>query len=139
MKTKNNPRSLSEQWAPERGMTLVEIVVSLLLAGIAFTAIASALTTGLATLRASRETEIAVQAAQQEMENMRNMPIGGIDSHSFSVPALKTNGTVVVDTESTATNDIQKKVTVNVSWTSKTRDMNVNLVTYMTENGINGQ
>jgi type II secretory pathway pseudopilin PulG len=120
-------------------MTLVEIVVSLLLAGIAFTAIAAALATGLAALRASRETEIAVQAAQQEMENMRNQPIGAISSHSFSVPALNTNGTVVVDTESTETNDVRKKVTTNVSWASQSRDMNVNLVTYMTENGINRQ
>lgn len=119
-------------------MTLVEIAVSILLAGIAFTAIAASLTTGLAALRASRETEIAVQAAQREMENMRGQPIGAINSHSFAVSALNTNGTVVVAAESTATKDIRKKVTVNVSWASQSRrNMNVNLVTYMTENGIN--
>lgn len=127
MKTKN-----------DLGATLVEVAVSILLAGIAFAAVAASLTTGLAALRASRETEIAVQAAQREMENLRELPIVGIASHSFAVSALNTNGTVVVSTESSATKDIRKKVTVNVSWTSQSRrNMNVNLVTYMTENGIN--
>jgi len=125
------------------GMTLVEIIVSLLLAGITFAAVAAAFTTGLAALRASRETETAVQAAQREMENIRNTAYNTILTHNFdrvtihpNLPAYM-NGAVVVNTESTAAGDGRKKVSVNVSWISRGRSMRVDLVTHMTEQGIN--
>ena len=121
-----------------RGMTLVEIMVSLLLAGITFAAVAAALSTGLRALRSSRETEVAVQAAQREMEYMRNTSFTGIQCHSFNVFQPNDNrGTVLVQQESSATGDGRKKVSVNVSWTSGGRNMRVDLVTHMTENGIN--
>lgn len=126
-----------------RGMTLVEIMVSLLLAGITFAAVAAALSTGLRALRSSRETEVAVQAAQREMENIRSASFNSINSHPFdrvtihpNLPAYM-NGAVVVNIESTAPGDGRKKVSVNVSWTSGGRNMRVDLVTHMTENGIN--
>jgi len=119
-------------------MTLVEIMVSLLLAGITFAAVAAALSTGLRALRSSRETEVAVQAAQREMEYMRSTAFTGIQCHSFNVFQPNDNrGTVLVQQESSATGDGRKKVSVNVSWTSGGRNMRVDLVTHMTENGIN--
>jgi type II secretory pathway pseudopilin PulG len=124
-------------------MTLVEIIVSILLAAITFATVAAGFTTGLAALRASRETEVALQEAQLEMEDIRNTPFTSINTHPFdritkhpNLPAYM-NGAVVVNTESTASNDGRKKVTVNVSWTSRRRDMNIKIVTYMTQNGIN--
>jgi len=119
-------------------MTLVEIIVSLLLAGITFAAVAAAFSTGLAALRASRETELAIQAAQREMENMRNTTFTGILAHSFDVFHPNDNkGTVVVQTESTAPGDGLRKVSINVSWTSGARNRSIKLLSRMTEKGIN--
>jgi type II secretory pathway pseudopilin PulG len=120
------------------GMTLVEVIVSLLLAGITFASIAAAFSAGLAALRASRETEFAVQASQREMEKMRNTAFTGILGHSFDVFHPNDHkGTVVVQTESTAPGNGLKKVSINVSWTSGARSRSIQLLTRMTEKGIN--
>ncbi len=126
-----------------RGIALVEIIVSLLLAGVAFASVAASLSTGLRALRSSRETEVAIQAAQREMEDIRNTSFSSITTHPFDTVTNHQNlpsymsGTVVVDTESSAPQDGRKKVSINVSWASGGRNMRVDLVTHMTENGIN--
>ncbi|MEJ2745944.1 MAG: hypothetical protein P8123_09725, partial [bacterium] len=95
--------------------------------------LATALTWSLSTIRASRESAAALQAAQQEIEKMRNSPFSTVATHSFPVPALGVNGSVVAQVEGTN----MSRVSVNVSWVSGSqRNMHVSLVTYMTKNGI---
>lgn len=116
------------------GFTLVEILISILIAGTALAGLALAFSAGLAAVKATRETYTAIQAAQQDIENMRNTPFDGIQTHSFSIPPLMTDGTAVV--ESLATD--MKKVSINISWVSGSgRDMNKDFLTIITRDGIN--
>jgi prepilin-type N-terminal cleavage/methylation domain-containing protein len=118
-----------------RGMTLMEVIVSILLVGLVLAGLATALTWSLSTIRASRESSAALQAAQQEIEKMRNSPFATVaaGSYSFPVPALSVNGNVVVEDEETD----MKKVSVDVSWVSGSqRNMHVTLATYITKDGI---
>ncbi len=120
----------------KRGLTLLEVMVSIAILTISFAAMAMAFSMGLMAIRATRETSIAMQAAQEEVENMRNTPFGGVDTHSFNVASLDTTGTVVVEVEDA---DL-KKVSVNVPWTSgASRNMSINLLTRITRNGIDRQ
>jgi prepilin-type N-terminal cleavage/methylation domain-containing protein len=124
MKIKNDLR---------HGMTLMEVIISILLVGLVLAGLATALTWSLSTIRASRESAAALQAAQQEIEKMRNSPFSTVATHSFPVPALGVNGSVVAQVEGTN----MSRVSVNVSWVSGSqRNMHVSLVTYMTKNGI---
>ena len=118
------------------GFTLVEIMVSILILTVAFAGLALAFSSGLMAIKATRETSDAIQAAQQELEILRNTPFAGIQTHSFSVSPLDTNGTVVVESLGT---DI-KKVSVNIQWTSgSSKSMSKEFLTYITRDGINRQ
>jgi len=117
------------------GMTLMEVIISILLAGLVLVGLATALTWSLSTIRASRESAAALQAAQQEIEKMRNSPFAAVATHSFSVPELAVNGAVVVEAEEEYPD--MKKVSINVSWVSGSqRNMHVSLATYITKDGI---
>ena len=118
------------------GFTLLEIVFSILIAGTALAGLALAFSTGLASIKATRETSIAIQAAQQEIENIRNTPFDAIQTHGFSVPPLDTDDTVVAELLETD----MKKVSINISWTSGFgRGMSKDLLTVITRDGINRQ
>ena len=118
------------------GFTLIEIVFSILIAGTALAGLALAFSTGLASIKATRETSIAIQAAQQEIENIRNTPFDAIQTHGFSVPPLETDGTVVAESLEAD----MKKVSINISWISGSgRGMSKDLLTFITRNGINRQ
>jgi len=119
----------------KHGMTLMEVIIAILLAGLVLVGLATALTWSLSTIRASRESAAALQAAQQEIEKMRNSPFAAVATHSFPVPALAVEGAVVVEAGEAYTD--MKKVSVNVSWVSGSqRNMHVSLATYITKDGI---
>ena len=127
---------MKEKIEKSAGFTLVEIVFAILIAGTAFAGLALAFSTGMASIKATRETSIAIQAAQQEIENMRNTPFNAIQTHSFSVPPLETDGTVVAESLEAD----MKKVSINISWISGSgRGMSKDLLTVITRNGINRQ
>jgi type II secretory pathway pseudopilin PulG len=134
-------------FARRNGMTLMEVVISILLVAMVLAGVATAVTWSMSTIRAARESSAALQAAQQEMERMRNSNFGTIASHTFPVPVLRNqdgsavNGSVAVDSQNTR----MKKVSVQVSWVSAPlarkvipvdRTMRVSLVTYITKDGI---
>jgi len=124
------------------GMTLVEVIISILLAGIAFGSIAIAFTTGLSGIRAMREYSFALQKSQERMETLRNSVFNYliVGDNVFSIvdfPAqgITTDGVYKIES---ITTDL-KKVSTRVTWVSTTgRTMQVNLVTYMARDGING-
>ena len=124
-------------------MTLMEVIIAIVLVGIAFGGIATTVTWSINTIRASRESAAALQFAQQKMERMRNSNFGTISSHAFPSPyeasafrtALGPNaaGSVVVQDEASKL----KKVTAHVGWVSSSgRNMHLSLVTYIAEDGI---
>ncbi|MDP8248003.1 MAG: type II secretion system protein [Candidatus Tritonobacter lacicola] len=118
------------------GFTLIEIVFSILIAGTAFAGLALAFSTGMASIKATRETSIAIHAAQQEIENMRNTSFDAIQTHGFSIPPLDTDGAVVAELLEAD----MKKVSINIPWTSGSgRVMSKDFLTVITRNGINRQ
>ncbi|MDD5556948.1 MAG: type II secretion system protein [bacterium] len=128
------PRACSR--SDRSGFTLIEVLIAIIILGISFGALAAAFSTGLMGVRAARETSTAVHAAQQEIENMRNMSFSAIQTRLFTVPSINGAGTVTSQLEG-GTTDL-KKVAVNVSWVSGgRRPMSVSMATYFTRNGIN--
>ncbi len=57
-----------------RGFTLVEVLISALIAGIALVAIMDAMIDGFQVIRRSRETSAAVKILDEEMERLRTEP-----------------------------------------------------------------
>ncbi|HOE27335.1 MAG: prepilin-type N-terminal cleavage/methylation domain-containing protein [Candidatus Aureabacteria bacterium] len=126
-----------------RGMTLMEVLIAIVLVAVAFGGLATAVTWSIQTIRASRESAAALQAAQQEIERMRNASFASVAPHTFAVPSLRNrDGTAVSGSfavqDETAT---MKKVTAHVGWVSHAgpppgRPMHVSLATYITKEGI---
>lgn len=121
------------------GMTLMEVVIAILLVAVAFGGLATAVTWSIHTIRSSRESAAALQAAQQEIERMRNASFASIAPHSFAVPSLRNrdgtavSGSFAVHAEAAT----MKKVTAYVGWVSNAgRPMHVSLSTYITKEGI---
>ena len=123
----------------EGGFTLIEITLTILIIVIVSIGIVSIFSHGFTVSTETREISIATQAAQEEIECIRDMAFGSITS-SFTTSGFThlTNpvGTVTVDTYIAGENDI-KKVTVTVSWTSAGgRSLTKSLVTLITREGI---
>ena len=124
----------------KKGFTLIEITLTILIIVIVSIGIVSIFSHGFTVSTETREISIATQAAQEEIECIRDMAFGSITSSSFTTSGFThlTNpvGTVTVDTYIAGENDI-KKVTVTVNWTSAGgRSLTKSLVTLITREGI---
>ena len=105
-----------------RGMTLMEVLIAIVLVAVAFGGLATAVTWSIQTIRASRESAAALQAAQQEIERMRNASFASVAPHTFAVPSLRNrDGTAV---------------RVSHAGPPPGRPMHVSLATYITKEGI---
>jgi prepilin-type N-terminal cleavage/methylation domain-containing protein len=126
------------------GFTLLEIMFAVLIVGIALVGIALAFSRSSIFITEIRQTSVATQAAQEEIEIIRDMDFDNILALGSSFTAAGFSslnnpiGTLTVDNPY-GTADM-RRVTVTVTWTSpEGRTLSRSLVTLVTRDGINRQ
>jgi len=124
----------------EKGFTLVEILVTIVVVAVALMALLSVFIYGFNLLSRMKQTAIATQCAQEELENIRNLTYDEIlalgPSFTNDNLTLLQNSSGVRTVEDSVGPDI-KKLTLSVFWTYRGQNMRKDIVTYITREGIN--
>jgi prepilin-type N-terminal cleavage/methylation domain-containing protein len=124
----------------EKGFTLVEILVTIVVVAVALMALLSVFIYGFNLLSRMKQTAIATQCAQEELENIRNLTYDEIlalgPSFTNDSLTLLENSSGVRTVEDSVGEDI-KKLTISVFWTYRGQNMRKDIVTYITREGIN--
>lgn len=124
----------------EEGFTLIEVLITILILTVVLIAILSTFLYGFNLLARMKQTVIATQCAQEELEHIRNLTFDEIlaleSSYTHENLSLLQNGTGIITLEDSMGNDI-KKLTVSVLWTYRSTQMQKDIVTYITREGIN--
>jgi len=130
----------------EEGFTLIEVLVTMMILSGVLTALLSCFIYGLNIISRMKQTAIATQVIQEQLEDIRDKTYDEIVSlgTSFDNARLdqlstwsgceEASGEVAV--EDSEGDDI-KKVTVTVQWTYRGRAQREDLVTFITREGIN--
>ncbi len=118
-----------------RGFTLLEILITLLLLVVGVVAVSRAFSRGMLVSAGSRNMELALNIARAQMEEIENMDYDNISSVG-STPAGAQHPLDNFDVTVTVTQKAPsiKQVDVNVSWLVKGGIMNVPLTTVVADN-----
>lgn len=124
----------------EEGLTYIEVLVTMVILGVVLIALLSCFLHGFNVISRMRQTAIATQSIQEELELIRNMSFNDIltlDS-SFTNESLSflEDSSGAVNIEDSLGDDI-KKLTVSVFWSYRGRQLRKDVVTYITRKGIN--
>ena len=123
------------------GFTLIEVLITMLILGVVLMALITCFIYGFNVLTRTRQTAIAAQCVQKELEAIRNMSFSQVSAlgtswtHQSLAKLENAQGALSVQ-DSGLGNDI-KKLTVSVTWTYRRRNMRDEIVTYITRDGIN--
>jgi len=124
----------------EEGLTYIEVLVTMVILGVVLIALLSCFLHGFNVISRMRQTAIATQSIQEELELIRNMPFNNILSLDSSFEneslSLLEDSSGILSLEDSGGNDI-KKLTVSVIWSYKGRQMRRDIVTFVTRKGIN--
>jgi type II secretory pathway pseudopilin PulG len=124
----------------EEGLTYIEVLVTMVIFGVALIALLSCFLHGFNVLSRMRRTVIATQSIQKELELIRNMPFNDIltldSSFTNESLSLLESSSGAVNIEDSLGDDI-KKLTVSVLWSYQGKQMRKDVVTYITRKGIN--
>ena len=130
----------------EEGFTLIEVLVTMMILSGVLTALLSCFIYGLNIISRMKQTAIATQIIQEQLEDIRDKTYDEILSlgSSFTNARLDQLGNTSgcseasggVAIESSEGDDI-KKITVTVQWTYRGRAQREDLVTFITREGIN--
>jgi len=107
----------------------LEVLLTIVLLAATFAALSQAVTSGLVSSAANENDLTAVHLAQEEMEELRNKSYASIASETKApVPGFSAFQREVVVTIPQSN---LKQVNVIVSWFSRASELNVTLVTYV--------
>jgi prepilin-type N-terminal cleavage/methylation domain-containing protein len=124
----------------ERGFSLIEVLITILILTVVMVVMLSTFIYGFNLLSRMKQSGIATQIVQEELEIIRNMPFDDIinlssefthENFSFLKNA---SGTISIGDSEGA--DI-KKLTVSVIWTYRGVQLQRDIVTFITREGIN--
>ena len=124
----------------EEGLTYIEVLVTVVILAVVLIALLSCFVHGFNVLSRIKQTAVATQAIQEELELIRNMSFNDIltldSSFTNESLSLLEEGTGAVNVEDSLWDDI-KKLTVSVFWSYRDIQMRKYVVTYITRKGIN--
>jgi type II secretory pathway pseudopilin PulG len=122
------------------GFSAVEALVAMTVLAVMLLTLISVLLYGYGAVAQARQTALATQIVQRQVETVRTLPFDSIAAlgSAFSDSSLAglMGGTGFMAVESGPGVDI-KKVTVGVRWTYRGAVRDKKIVTYMTRKGIN--
>ncbi len=131
----------------EEGFTLIEVLITMMILSGVMTALLSCFIYGLNIISRMKQTALATQIIQEQLEDLRDKTYdevvnlgtstfdnAGLDQLSTWSGCEEASGGIVV--ESSEGDDI-KKVTVTVQWIYRGRAQREDLVTFITRDGIN--
>lgn len=124
----------------EEGLTLIEVLITIVITTGILISFLGCFIYGLSSISRMKQTVIATQCVQEQLELIRNMSFDDILSlgSSFTneslTPLQSSSGIITV--EDSFGNDI-KKLTVSVLWVYRGKQMRKDIVTYLTREGIN--
>jgi len=125
----------------DEGFTLIEVLVTLLILGMVAMALISCFIYVFNVLARTRQTALAAQCVQRELEAIRNMPFNQLltlgTSWTHENLAKLENGQGALTVQDSGLGEDIKKLTVRVTWTYRGRNMRDEIVTYVTREGIN--
>jgi len=116
-----------------KGFTLLEVLIATVLFTVGVVLLAGLFSTGLLSSADTENTEIAINLAQQRMEEIRNLDFGtGIVYESKATVSGFPGFQRAVTVTEPETN--LKQVAVIVYWTSQSGEADISLVTYVSKN-----
>ncbi len=130
----------------EEGFTLIEVLITMMILSGVMTALLSCFIYGLNIISRMKQTAVATQIIQEQLEDIRDMTYdeivslgtsfdnAGFEQLSTWSGCEEASGAIAV--ESSLGDDI-KKITVTVQWTYRGRAQREDLVTFITREGIN--
>jgi len=138
--TKKRKETAMKRKKREEGLTYIEVLVTMVILGVVLIALLSCFLHGFNVISRMRQTAIATQSIQEELELIRNMSFNDIltlDS-SFTNESLSflEGSSGAVNIEDSLGDDI-KKLTVSVFWSYRGKQMRKDVVTFITRKGIN--
>lgn len=124
----------------EGGFSLIEILLTIMIITVALTALLSIFIYGFQLLTKMKQVALATQCVQEEIELIRTMSFDDIlnlgTSFTHGNISLLENGSGTLTLEGSEGDDI-RKLTVSVTWNHGGREMQKDMVTYITREGIN--
>lgn len=124
----------------EGGFTLIEVLITIMMLAVVLTAVLSCFIQGFDILMRMKQQTIATQCIQKELELIRTMRYSDIltldNTFTNDNLAYLENSSGIIDLEDSIGAEI-KKLTVSVTWTYRGRQMQKEIVTYVTKKGIN--
>jgi type II secretory pathway pseudopilin PulG len=124
----------------EEGLTYIEVLVTMVILGVVLIALLSCFLHGFNVFSRMRQTAIATQSIQEELELIRNMSFNDIltldSSFTNESLSLLEDNSGVISLEDSLGDDI-KKLTISALWSHHGRQMRKEVVTYITRKGIN--
>ena len=114
-----------------KGFTLLEVLLAVILFTVGFTALLQAMSVGLFAGGENENELVAVNLAQEKIEELRNKSYSAITNETKAVvagfPAFAREAVITIPQTSL------KQVSVNVYWYSKSNELNTSVVTYVSD------
>jgi prepilin-type N-terminal cleavage/methylation domain-containing protein len=133
-------RTADARTAKKDGFTLIEVLITIMMLAVVLTALLSCFIQAFDILTRMKQMTVATQSIQSELELIRSMHYNDILSldDTFTNDSLSylENSSGIIDLEDSVGAEI-KKLTVSVTWTYRGRQMQKEVVTYVTKKGIN--
>lgn len=115
----------------QNGFTLFEVLLTIVLITIGFTALMQAISAGFFAGGQNENSLVAVNLAQEKMEEIRNKSYANVVNEAKS--AVSGFSVFQREVAVTAAQAGLKEVSVKVYWFAKQDELNVNLVTYVSD------
>lgn len=136
----NVGKIIQNQKNPEKGFSLIEVLIAVFILGIVSITLISVFIYGFNIVYRTRQVTLATQIAQEEVELVRNLNYDDIlllgSTYNHDSLSELVNGAGELTIESGPGDDI-KKLTISVTWVYRGTNLRKDIVTFITREGVN--